>query len=334
VDASERLHIASGEHATQEEMLVTGQTCALGLSLPVDGPAALAVAAERRGFDFVATGEHVAFHGPTPNAFVWLAAAAGATDRIGLVSTVTLLPQYPAVLAAKLAASLDHVSGGRFQLGIGVGGEYPEEFRAVGVDPRQRGRRTDEAITVLRALLDGERASFAGEFTTFDGIRIRPASPQRRLPFWIAGRREAAMRRAGRFGDVWLPYMFTPEQLSASMDAVRRHAEDAGRPPDAVQGAVFLWAAVDDDHDTARRTVIENVGRVYAQDFSTMERYLLFGTPESSAARIREYVDAGARSVVISPATPLDDHRLDLLSEVRRQLGLGGPAPATPGESS
>lgn len=60
----------------------------IGLTLPLDGPAALAAEAERRGFDFVATGEHVAFHGPTPNAFVWLAAAAGATERIGLVSTL------------------------------------------------------------------------------------------------------------------------------------------------------------------------------------------------------------------------------------------------------
>jgi probable F420-dependent oxidoreductase len=305
---------------------MTGHPCSVGLVLPIDGAVEVAVAAEQRGFDFVATGEHVAFHGPTPNAFVWLAAAAGATRRIGLVSTVTLLPQYPAVLAAKLVASLDHVSGGRFQLGIGVGGEYPEEFRAVGVDVRQRGRRTDEAIAVLRALLGGQRTSFDGAFTTFDDLRVGPPSPQRHLPFWIAGRREAAMRRAGRYGDVWLPYMFTPEQLAASLRTVGRHAEDAGRPPDAVEGAVFLWAAVDDDHDTARRAVVDTVGRVYAQDFSTMERYLLFGTPDTAAARVREYLDAGARSVVISPATPLDDHRLDLFSDLRTRLVAAPPA--------
>lgn len=291
--------------------------CQIGLTLPVDQPVAVAVAAEERGFDFVATGEHVAFHGPTPNAFIWLAAAAGATRRIGLVSTVTLLPQYPAVLAAKLVASLDHLSGGRFQLGIGVGGEYPPEFHAVGVDPAQRGRRTDEAIAVLRSLLDGERASFDGQFTSFDGIRIRPPAAQLNVPFWIAGRREAAMRRAGRFGDVWLPYMFTPEQLASSLERVRHHAAEAGRAGDAVRGAVFLWTAVDEDHATARRTVIENVGKVYAQDFSKMERYLLFGTPDTCAARIREYVDAGASAVVISPATALDDHDLDLLAQVR-----------------
>lgn len=292
----------------------------VGITLPIDGAAELAVDAEERGFDFVTTGEHVAFHGPTPNAFVWLAAAAGVTSRIRLVSTVTLLAQYPPVLAAKLVASLDHISGGRFELGIGVGGEYPEEFRAVGVDPQQRGRRTDEAITVLRMLLGGERASFDGDHASFTDIRIRPAAVQAQVPFWVAGRREAAMRRAGRSGDVWLPYMYTPEQLASSLETVARHAEEAGRPADAVEGAVFLWTAVDDDHETARRTVIDVVGRVYAQDFSTLDRYLLFGTPETSAARVREYLDAGARSVVISPATSLDEHHLDLLTELRREL--------------
>lgn len=305
-------------------MLASGMTepsCQIGLTLPVENPATLAVAAEQRGFDFVATGEHVAFHGPTANAFVWLAAAAGATSRIGLVSTITLLPQYPAVLAAKLVASLDHVSGGRFRLGIGVGGEYPEEFRAVGVDPGERGRRTDEAITVLRTLLDGERSSFEGAFTSFEGIRIRPPSPQRHLPFWIAGRRDAAMRRAGRFGDVWMPYMFTPEQLASSMVTVGQHAVEAGREPGEVEGAIFLWTVVDADGEAARRSVVDNVGKVYAQDFSKLDRYLLFGTPDQCASRIREYVDAGARAIVISHATPLDERSLDLLAELRASLG-------------
>lgn len=296
----------------------------VGITLPLDGPAGAAAAAEAAGFDLVAAGEHVAFHGPTPNAFVWLAAAAGATSRIRLVSTVTLLPQYPPVLAAKLAASLDHVSGGRFELGVGVGGEYPEEFRAVGVEPRQRGRRTDEAIAVLRALLDGEAASYDGEFTRFDGIRIRPAARQRPLPLWVAGRREAAMRRAGRSGDRWLPYLVTPEQLAAGLATARRHAEDAGRDPEAVRGAVFLWSAVDDDAEVARRTVVEGVGRTYDQDFSTLERYLVWGTPEGCAARVREYVDAGAEDVVISPAGPLGERGLELVAEARRHIVGGG----------
>lgn len=298
--------------------------CAVGITLPIDAEVASAARrAEELDFDFVATGEHVAFHGPTPNAFVWLAAAAGATTRIRLVSTVTLLAQYPAVLAAKLVASLDHVSNGRFELGVGVGGEYPEEFRAVGVDPRQRGRRTDESIAVLRSLLDGRRTSFSGSFTTFDDLRIGPPARQRAVPLWVAGRREAAMRRAGRSGDVWLPYLCTPEQLGRGLDVVKGHAVDAGRRPDAVRGAVYAWASVEDDADTARRTILDTMQRVYAQDFSGLERYLVFGTPDDCVDRLRQYVDAGASAVVLSPASPLDDQSWQRWADVRR--GLLGP---------
>jgi probable F420-dependent oxidoreductase len=295
----------------------------VGLALPVDEPVAAAVEAERRGLDFVACGEHVAFHGPTPNAFVWLAAAAGATTSVGLVSTVTLLAQYPPVLAAKLVASLDHVSGGRFSLGVGVGGEYPEEFRAVGVDPATRGPRTDEAVAVLRALLGGQRTSFEGRFTRFGDLAVRPPSPRGGVPLWVGGRSEAAQRRAGRYGDVWLPYLYTPEQLASGLEAVRRHAAGAGRPPTSVQGAVFLWTALDEDPEAARRTAVDHVGAVYRQDFSRRERYLLFGTPEEAGAKVGEYVEAGASSVVVSLCGALDDRAFDRLGRLVAAVGSG-----------
>lgn len=96
---------------------------------------------EELGFDYVGSGEHVAFHVPTPNNFISLAAAAGATQRVKLLSAVTVLPLYPAVLAAKLAAALDVASGGRLTLGVGVGGEYPRGFEACGVPVHERGAR-------------------------------------------------------------------------------------------------------------------------------------------------------------------------------------------------
>jgi alkanesulfonate monooxygenase SsuD/methylene tetrahydromethanopterin reductase-like flavin-dependent oxidoreductase (luciferase family) len=111
----------------------------LTLSFDQQAVAAEARTAEDAGYDGVATGEHLFFHGPHANAFVALAAAAGATSRVRLLSSLTVLPLYPAALAAKLATTLDQVSGGRFDMGVGVGGEYPPEFEAAGVDVRQRG---------------------------------------------------------------------------------------------------------------------------------------------------------------------------------------------------
>src|SRR5436190_18538930 len=129
-----------------------------GIVLPRDQRQVPAMArwSEEQGFDHVACGEHLFFHGRTANTFVVLAAAAGATERIRLLSALTILPVYPAVLAAKLAATLDQVSKGRFDLGAGVGGEYPPEVESAGVPVAERGARTEHALETISRLLSGE----------------------------------------------------------------------------------------------------------------------------------------------------------------------------------
>ncbi|MGY1710577.1 LLM class flavin-dependent oxidoreductase [Geodermatophilus sp. SYSU D00758] len=275
----------------------------LTLSADQTAVAAEARSAEDAGYDGVATGEHLFFHGPVANGFVTLAAAAGATSRIRLLSSLTVLPLYPAALAAKLATTLDRVSGGRFDLGVGVGGEHPPEFVAAGAEVSERGARADEALEVLRALWAGGPVDVRGRFTHVPGLALDPPPVQPGgPPVWIGGRKDAAIRRAGRFGDVWMPYMYTPEQLAGSLAEVRRAAEAAGRDPAAVRGAVFCWGGVDEDAARSRRQVVETVSAVYRQDFDRVaDRYLLHGDPDRVAARAREYADAGAGTLVFSP---------------------------------
>ena len=263
--------------------------------------------AERLGYDFVATGEHLAFHGPTTNAFISLSMAAACTDRVGLLSTITLLPLYPPALAAKLAATLDHLSGGRFNLGVGVGGEYPKEFEAVGVPVEERGPRADEALTVIRQLLDGQPVSFDGRFTSFDDVRISPP-PKRRVPVWVAGRRKAAMRRAAIYGDVWMPYMYTPEQVRSSADEIQqlRHAHNGTQWEG--ETALYVFTSAYSDGDRARAVAVDYVSRTYKQDFETIgDRYLLYGDPARCRERLLEYLDAGVSTVIFRLACPRDD---------------------------
>ena len=111
--------------------------------------------AEELGFDLLGCGEHVMFHGPVGNTFISLSVAAGATQRIRLLSSIVLLPLYPAALAAKLGAALDVASNGRYNFGVGVGGEFPKEFEACGVPVKQRGARTNEALEVITRSVDG-----------------------------------------------------------------------------------------------------------------------------------------------------------------------------------
>src|SRR3972149_3686923 len=126
---------------------------------------------EELGYDSVWTSEHVFFYFPTFDALPTLAAPAPPPP-----------PLRPAALAAKEITSVDVISGGRLTLGIGVGGEYPKEFQAVGVPVRERGARTDEAIQVLRRLWTEDGGTFDGRFTKLDGGTPPPKPARRRRP--------------------------------------------------------------------------------------------------------------------------------------------------------
>ena len=289
----------------------------VGLVLPpTDDPAdvpATARRAEEQGFDIVASGEHVLFGSPTPNAFVTLAAAASVTSRVRLLSAVTLLPLYPAPLAAKMAATLDRVSGGRFELGIGVGGENPVEFAACGVPVRERGKRTDEGLDVLVRLFAGDAIDVDGVPATLDPLPLQRPRP----PVWVGGRSEASMRRAGRAGDIWMPYLGSPDRVARGLRTAREEAERHGRDPVEVTGAYFAWTAVDPDPAVARRRALDVLAATYGQDMERIvDACVPHGTPEQVAARLAEYRDAGADSVVIAPAAAQGDREqtLDLLA--------------------
>jgi probable F420-dependent oxidoreductase len=262
--------------------------------------------AERLGFDLVAAGEHVFFHGPVSNAFVTLAAAAAVTERIRLLSALTILPLYPMALAAKMTATLDRISHGRFELGIGVGGEYPPEFEASGVPVAGRGARTDEALEVLARLLSGEKVTAQGQFGSLQDLRLDPPPVQRpRPPLWVGGRTTPAMRRAGRYADVWMPYMVSPESFARSLARARAFAAEAQRPPGSLAGALFIWGCVDPDPGRARREAVAGVSRLYSQDFGPLaDRYLLHGDPDLVVARLAEFRAAGADTVIFGAACP------------------------------
>lgn len=292
------------------------------------GVAETARGMEEQGWDILATGEHVSFNLPIANSFVSLAAAAAVTERIHLMSTMTLLPLYPAGLAAKLASALDNVSGGRFLFGVGVGGENPREFDACGVPVKQRGSRMDESLQVIRALWSGEAETFEGRYYKFDGVRIAPRPVQRPgPPIWVAGRQEVAMRRAARYADGWMPYMYSPEMLADSLVTIGRHRERA----EPVEAGAYLWSCVHEDVGTAVRYAEDSLGKTYRQDFSTMvDRYLVVGDVEKAVARTLDYIEAGARTVVFGAACPrahaarhVELLATEVVPRVRAAIGAG-----------
>jgi probable F420-dependent oxidoreductase len=278
-----------------------------GTALPgVTGIAEFARAVENLGYDFLGCGEHVMFYGPVGNTFVSLSVAAGATKKIKLLSSVVLLPLYPAAIVAKMGAALDVASGGRYNFGVGIGGEFPKEFEACGVPVNQRGARTNEALEVITKLWTEKNVTFRGKFTTTNEVSIEPAPAQKpHPPIWVAGRKEPAMRRTAKYANGWIPYMYTPEQLHESLETINRCRKEYGRESAPFTPGMFIFTAVHANGDTARQMANEKLSKQYNQDFSKLiGKYALAGTPEECRKRLQEYIDAGARTVILPSSCP------------------------------
>jgi alkanesulfonate monooxygenase SsuD/methylene tetrahydromethanopterin reductase-like flavin-dependent oxidoreductase (luciferase family) len=276
---------------------------------------------EAQAIDSLWVGGHIASSNPSPEAMQGLARLVALTERVRVGTSILLLPLYPPALVAKQIADLDRASSGRVMLGVGVGGEYPQEFRAMEVPLAERGPRADEAIPLLRKLWTAKAITHAGHHYAMDNVRIHPAPIQSGGPsIIVAGRREPAMRRAGRLGDGWFPYLYSPERYAASAEVVAASAAEAERDLASFEWCVFVFVNVDTDGRAAREGAARSIGRTYSQDIDRMvDRIAAAGTPAEVTARLRAFYDAGARHFVFCPATggaPVDPMLRRLFGEV------------------
>lgn len=156
------------------------------------------------------------------------AAAMGAvTSRIGFYTNVLKLGSRNPLLLARQVGSVANLTGGRFALGVGIGWA-PEEFEWCGVPYARRGARMDEMLEVLRLVLDGGMVEYHGEFFDFDRLQMSPA-PAERVPFYVGGHTEPALRRAARVGDGWTSAMMTFDQLAATRRRIDELLAEYGR---------------------------------------------------------------------------------------------------------
>ena len=165
--------------------------------------------------------------------FVLFGYLAAVTKKVELVTGVLVLPMRGTALVAKQAAAVDVLSGGRLRLGVGVGVK-PEEFEACGEVFTNRGKRVDEQIDVLRRLWTNELITYEGEFHRIEDGGINPLPVQRPIPVWIGGISDAAIRRAAKFGDGWLPNFQADDFGRKSIERMREVAVSHGRDPDRI----------------------------------------------------------------------------------------------------
>ena len=258
---------------------------------------------EQSGIDSIWLSDRLSSPAPVPEVMTTLAAIAARTTTLKFGPSVIVLPYRTPVVAAKEMATIDWLSKGRLFPAVGVGVELPREFDASGVPFKERGKRTDEAIHVIRLLWTQDEVSFQGEFYKLDRVTIFPKPWQTPPPIWIGGKSEAAMRRTARLGDGWIPSFITPEELRVGVDRVKEMAVAAGREvPEDHFGTIINYAVAESgDAAFAMAQPYLQRGRV---DDATMRQCTAFGPPEVLLAKIEEYVKGGVSKFILRPLCP------------------------------
>jgi probable F420-dependent oxidoreductase len=240
---------------------------AFASSIAIDHDASLDICrrAEAAGFESVWGGEHVIMpdsiaskypytpdgkipaepETPIPDPLIWLAFAAAAAPSLRLGTCILIVPQRNPLILAKELATLDQLSGGRVELGLGVGW-MKEEFEALGVPWERRGARNDEYIEAMRALWAGPHAEYHGEFVDFEPVTCSPRPLNGNIPVIVGGDSEAAVRRAARLADGYFPGEGDAERLGQLITRVKQAAEDGGRDPQQIQINAMFGAQMAD----------------------------------------------------------------------------------------
>ena len=284
--------------------------------------------AEDMGFRRITMGEHI-MDGNPPRPTVLnlpaMAAAAGATRAIRVMTGIVIAPLYHPVMLAKLVASVDQVSSGRLDFGIGISGQRGTrvEFDALVIPVRTRGRRTNEMLEVMKRLWTEEHVSHHGDFFDFDDVTLLPTPVQKPYPpIWVSGRSEAAMRRAGVAGDGWYPYLFSVRRLKASNDMVRQFAAEVGRDLAGFHWGLNQPTAISTDEDEAMGLAVSNVGERYVTPQRSAEdiarSLCVAGTPDACTRAVADRIEAGVEHINLGFLAPDADslyRQMDLFAE-------------------
>jgi len=240
---------------------------AFASSISIDGGTAAEVCrrAEAAGFESVWGGEHVIIpdaidsrypytedgkipaepETPIPDPLVWLAFAAAAAPKLRLGTCILIVPQRNPLVLAKELATLDRLSGGRVELGLGVGW-MKEEFDALGIPWERRGARNDEYIAAMRALWAGPHAEYHGEFVDFAPVTCSPRPVSGAIPVIVGGDSEAAVRRAAHLADGYFPGEGDAERLGTLITRVKEATKAAGRDPDRLEISAIFGSQMSD----------------------------------------------------------------------------------------
>jgi probable F420-dependent oxidoreductase len=242
-----------------------------------------------------------------------LAAAAGATQHIRLGTSVLLPAIRHPVLLAKTVATLDYVSNGRVTLGVGFGSRE-NDFSAVETPFEHRGSRAVEAVQLMKRLWTEQTVTHQGRFFNVRELAIGPKPVQKSIPLFVGGSADAALKRAGSWGDGYICGSSAISELDKIWERITHHAQAAGRNPDGIEKACLTFMAIGDNKANAVEALAAYVTRYYGRLRGDIESTFVVGSPEACADRINSIFDKGIQTLIIGPADP-DPKQLELFSE-------------------
>jgi probable F420-dependent oxidoreductase len=277
--------------------------------------------AEELGFDSAWTLEQVLGTMPTLGPIETMTYAAACTERIRLGCVVFVTPLHSPVHLAKSLSTLDQLSRGRIEVGVGTGGR-DRMFSAFEVDPASLVARFTEGLRLMKALWTEPRVTFEGRFWQLDGAAMEPKPFQKpHPPIWFGANHPAALRRAVRYGDGFFGAgSTTTNQFAEQVRIVREALAEAGRDPASFRIAKRIYIAVDDDAECARRHVAASLVRLYGEFGRGLEPAAVSGSPDACVEGVREVAEAGAELILFTPFFNEAEQMERLAAEVAPKL--------------
>lgn len=264
--------------------------------------------AEELGFEGAWAGEQILGSAPMLGPVELMTYAAACTERIRVGVSMLVLPLYTPVHLAKSLSTLDQLSRGRLDVGLGLGGKS-RMFSAFGVEPSSLTARFNEQLDLMERLWSDEKVNFDGRFWQLRDAQMEPKPWQRpRPPLWFGGAAAPALRRAVRRGDAFFGAgSQTTEQFVAQVQVVRDALTEARRTDFKIAKRVYI--VVDDDEDRARESAAKGMERLYGYFGLQIAGAAVAGTPATCIAKLAEVRDAGAEMILLNP---LQDERAQM----------------------
>lgn len=272
------------------------------------------------GVDQIFMADHVSFRaGHGTDGFCEIAALSQLHPTMRVMISVYLLALRHPLPVARQIATMSTLAPQRFAIGVGVGGEDRHEIEVCGVDPRTRGRRTDESLDIIRKLMAGESVTHHSDLFAIDEAVIRPrVDPP--PPILIGGRSDAALQRTARYGDGWIGAWCSPRRFAEAVVLVDEQAEAVGRAGHPWTHGYQPWVGVGDSRSEARARVAPAMEAFYHVPFEAFEKYTPYGTPAEVAEQLGTYVEAGCSMFNLKVVAGNDQEAIDATAEIARRL--------------